>query len=85
MDKDLTALGLRLGIRLGWHDLRRSFARQLYYDHGVEINTIRALLSHKSPETTVRYIGDPEERMRKAVSVFDRPKVTPPEAVLMGT
>lgn len=45
------------------HDLRRSYAKNLF-DSGVHIEAIRQQLGHKSADTTRRYIGELDARDR---------------------
>ena len=44
------------------HDLRRSFAKVLYYDSGKDLKLVQILLGHSNFSTTSLYLGlDPEE------------------------
>lgn len=52
------------------HDLRRSYARQLY-DAGVPLLAIKQNLGHSDLDTTLRYIGDLEAHHRQPPAVFD--------------
>jgi integrase len=46
----------QIGIQLGPHDLRRTFAR-LAHDAGASVEDIQIVLGHVSITTTMRYIG----------------------------
>jgi integrase len=84
MDKQLRALGYAvLGKAVSFHDLRRSFGRNLYYVHHVDIAVIAALYHHKSTAMTLYYIGATDDMKREAVSAFDRPRLrTRPDVVI---
>lgn len=63
--------------RLGWepritcHSLRHAFGTHLYED-GVDLLTIKALLGHKSLNSTTIYVHLAKSTLSKAVSPFDR-------------
>jgi len=54
------------------HDLRRTYARQLY-EAGVDINRIRQNLGHTNINTTLGYIGDLDATHRRPPSIFQPP------------
>lgn len=56
IQKDVAAVGARLGIKLSSHDLRRSFGRIAYYA-GVPIVTLKNLYGHESVDMTSHYVG----------------------------
>ena len=62
---------------LGWepritcHSLRHAFGTHLYED-GVDLLTIKALLGHKSLNSTTIYVHLAKSTLSKAVSPFDR-------------
>lgn len=64
--KILKDLEHRTGIPCASHILRRSFIRMLN-KRGVPIATICAIAGHSSPETTLRYIGQPKDDMTDAI------------------
>ena len=55
------------GIRIHAHQLRRTFATELYV-RGEDILTIQRLLGHTDPKTTIRYIGMVPLQERAAVA-----------------
>lgn len=54
------------------HDLRRTYARQLY-EAGVDLNRIRLNLGHTNINTTLGYIGDLDAINRRPPSIFQPP------------
>jgi integrase len=85
MEQELRRLGKKLGIVVSPHDLRRSFGRNLYYVHHVDIAVIAQLYYHSSTEMTLYYIGASEDAKRAAVRSFDKPGPRPAEAVIAGS
>jgi len=64
--KVLRDLEARVGIPCQAHTLRRTGLR-LLNKRGVPLATISAIAGHSNPETTMRYIGQPIDDMRKAI------------------
>lgn len=56
----------RRGIVIHAHQLRKTFATELYV-RGEDIVTIQRLLGHSDPKTTVRYIGACSDKEQRAV------------------
>jgi site-specific recombinase XerD len=56
----------RRGIHIHAHQLRKTFATELYV-RGEDIATIQRLLGHSDPKTTMRYIGASSEKEQQAV------------------
>jgi len=54
------------------HDLRRSFAKVLYYNSNQDIYFVRKVLGHSNINTTIRYLGldseEMQEKFEKAMS-----------------
>ena len=73
-----TALGKSGIIDFRFHDLRHTFASHLAMK-GVDLNTIRELLGHKSLDMTLRYSHLSKDHKMRAVSILDKhvPKVSP--------
>jgi site-specific recombinase XerD len=59
-------LARRLSFPLHPHQLRKTFATELYV-RGEELATIQRLLGHTDPKTTMRYIGASSSKERAAV------------------
>ncbi len=61
-----------------FHDLRHTFASRLAM-RGVDLNTIRELMGHKSLDMTLRYSHLSKDHKARAVSILDEPvpKVSP--------
>lgn len=57
--------------RITYHSLRHAFGTHLYED-GVDLLTIKALLGHKSLNSTTIYVHLASNGIRSAVSPFDR-------------
>jgi integrase len=62
-------------INFRFHDLRHTFASQLAMA-GVDINTIRELMGHKSLKMTLRYSHLSPDHKKRAVDVLSRQMVT---------
>jgi integrase len=58
---------VKRGIRISPHQLRRTFATELYR-RGEDLFTIQRLLGHSDPKTTLRYIGASSEKEHSAVN-----------------
>jgi integrase len=54
------------GIHIHAHQLRKTFATELYL-RGEDLATIQRLLGHSDPKTTIRYIGASAKKEREAV------------------
>lgn len=57
----------RRGIHIHAHQLRKTFATELYI-RGEDLATIQRLLGHSDPKTTMRYIGASAKKEREAVA-----------------
>jgi len=66
-----TALKKSSIINFRFHDLRHTFASHLIMS-GVDLNTVRELLGHKSMQMTLRYAHLSPSYKKKAVGVLDR-------------
>ncbi|NJO81954.1 MAG: tyrosine-type recombinase/integrase [Blastochloris sp.] len=59
----------RRGILAGPHQLRRTFATELYI-RGADLLTIQRLLGHSDPRTTLQYIGASSMREHETVELL---------------
>lgn len=59
----------RRGITIHAHQLRKTFATELYL-RGEDLATIQRLLGHSDPKTTMRYIGASAAKEQAAVNVL---------------
>jgi integrase len=73
-----TALGKSGILNFRFHDLRHTFASYLA-QRGVDLNTIRELLGHKSLDMTLRYSHLSKDHKTRAVALLEQPapKVSP--------
>ena len=71
----LTAIKKASIINFHFHDLRHTFASQLVMS-GVDLNTVRDLLGHKSLEMTLRYSHLSPEHKQRAVDALGQRMVT---------
>lgn len=62
----ITNVGIRAGIKVASHDLRATFATDIY-SRTKDIRVVQLLLGHASVTTTQRYIGIDTDRMRSAM------------------
>ncbi len=67
-------LGIRCGFSLTTHSLRRYFATTLYYNTGVDLQTLKSMLRHADVSTTLKcYVQCSEvknEEARRALTVY---------------
>jgi site-specific recombinase XerD len=61
-----------LSQRLGWHELRHSFASHLIM-RGVALKAVQELLGHATIDMTMRYAHLSPDVKRDAVHVLDTP------------
>lgn len=57
-------IGKHLGKRVYAHLIRHSFARNLLYNKGIDLNTVSKLLGHSSIVTTMIYVNPDEKTIR---------------------
>ncbi len=59
-----------------WHKIRRTFATQIFISTGGNIEEVRRMLGHSSPEVTWRYIDLSQVNRKSQADLLPRPKVT---------
>ncbi len=73
-DKPLLRAADRVGVKVGFHDLRR-FRCSQWLMHGVDVRTVQQLMGHSDISTTMRYAGYVSshalESIRKAQAAED--------------
>ena len=55
-DKPLRRVAERVGLKVGFHDLRRFRCRH-WLMQGVDVRTLQKLMGHSAISTTMRYAG----------------------------
>lgn len=71
----LTAISKSGIINFHFHDLRHTFASQLVMS-GVDLNTVRELMGHKTLEMTIRYSHLSPDHKKRAVDILSKRIVT---------
>jgi len=70
--------------RIGWHDLRHTYASHLAM-RGVPLKVIQELMGHVTIEMTERYAHLSPDTRREAVGVLDRPLPLAPACDIRAT
>ncbi|MFH1640351.1 MAG: tyrosine-type recombinase/integrase [Candidatus Omnitrophota bacterium] len=71
----MTAVNKSGIVNFHFHDLRHTFASQLVMS-GVDLNTVRELLGHKSLEMVLRYSHLSPDHKKRAVDILGKRRDT---------